>query len=106
MAIGLLPRLFSLSRSRCSKGGFGLWLGDKGIVNSKMSTSTYILIGYGPTPPSFSLNSGRKHSREDIKLVEELLLGFLAGAASKTLQLGLLAGVVAETLILSLRHLE
>jgi hypothetical protein len=28
----------SLSRLRCSEGGFGLWLGDKGIVNGKMST--------------------------------------------------------------------
>jgi hypothetical protein len=27
-----------LSRLRCSKGGFGLWLGDKGIVNGKAST--------------------------------------------------------------------
>jgi hypothetical protein len=65
-----------MSRLRCLEGGFGLWLGDKGIVNGKMSTSTYILIGYGPTPPSFSLTARRKHSREDIKLVEELSLGF------------------------------
>jgi hypothetical protein len=53
----------SLSRLRCSEGGSGLWLGDKGIFNGKTSTSTYILTGYGPTPPSFSLNAGRKHSR-------------------------------------------
>jgi hypothetical protein len=88
------------------EGGFGLWLGDKGIVNGKTSTSTYILTGYGPTPPSFSLTVGRKHSRKDIKLVEELLLGFLVGATTIALPLGLLAGAVAETLILSLRHLK
>jgi hypothetical protein len=40
-----------LSRLRCSEGGFGLWLGDKGIVNGKTSTSTYILT----TPSSFGL---------------------------------------------------
>ena len=40
----LLPGFFSLSRSRCSEGGFGLWLGDKGIVNAKMSTNLLILI--------------------------------------------------------------
>jgi hypothetical protein len=57
------------------------------------------------TPPSFSLTVGRKHSRKDIKLVEELSLGFLAGAVTIALPLGLLAGAVAETLILSLRHL-
>jgi hypothetical protein len=81
-------------------------LGDKGIVNGKMSTSTYILTGYGPTPPSFNLTAGSKHSHEDIKLVEELSLGFLEGAVTKELQLGLLAGAVAETLILLLRHLK
>jgi hypothetical protein len=32
-----------MSRLRCSEGGFGLWLGDKGIANGKTSTSTYIL---------------------------------------------------------------
>jgi hypothetical protein len=51
LAIELLPGFFSLSRSRCSEGGFGLWLGDKGIVNGKTSTILHILIGYGPTPP-------------------------------------------------------
>ena len=35
---------------------------------------------YGPTPPSFSLTTGREHSHKDTKLVEELLLGFLARA--------------------------
>jgi hypothetical protein len=34
-----------MSRLRCSEGGFGLWLGEKGIFNGKMSTSTYILTG-------------------------------------------------------------
>jgi hypothetical protein len=53
---------------------------------------------------SFSLTAGRKHSRKDIKLVEELSLGFLAGTNTITLSLGLLAGAVAKTLILSLRH--
>jgi hypothetical protein len=62
--------------------------------------------GYGPTPPSFSLTARRKHSQNDIKLVEELSLGFLAGAVTIALSLGLLAGAVAETLILSLRHLK
>jgi hypothetical protein len=28
----------SQSSLRCSEGGFGLWLGDKGIVNGKTST--------------------------------------------------------------------
>jgi hypothetical protein len=32
-----------LSRSRCSEGGFSLWLGDKGIVNGKTSTIHHIL---------------------------------------------------------------
>jgi hypothetical protein len=32
-----------LSRSRCSEGGFDLWLGDKGIVNGKTSTILHIL---------------------------------------------------------------
>jgi hypothetical protein len=35
----------SLSRSRCSEGGFGL-LGEKGIVNGKTSTIFYILTLY------------------------------------------------------------
>jgi hypothetical protein len=78
---------------------------DKGIVNGETSTSTYILTGYGLTPPSFSLTPGRKHSREDIKLIEELPLGFLERAVTIALPLGLLAGVVAETLILLLSHL-
>jgi hypothetical protein len=26
------------SRLRCSEGGFGLWLGDEGIINGKMNT--------------------------------------------------------------------
>ena len=82
-----------MSRLRCSKGGFGLWLGDNSIVNGKTSTILHILTGYGPTPPSFILTVGRKHSQKDIKLVEALSLGLLAGA-------------VAETLILSLRHLK
>jgi hypothetical protein len=30
------------SRLRCSKGGFGLWLGDEGIVNGKTSTPSSI----------------------------------------------------------------
>jgi hypothetical protein len=81
-------------------------LGDKGIVNEKMSTSTYILTGYGTTPPSFSLTAGRKHSCKDVKLSEELLLRFLEGAITIALSLGLLTGAVAETLILSLRHLK
>jgi hypothetical protein len=96
-----------MSRLRCSEGGFGLWLGDnRDIVNGKMSTNLHILTGYGPTPPSFSLIAGRKHSRKDIKLVEELPLGFLAGAVTIALPLGLLAGAVAETLNLLLRHLK
>jgi hypothetical protein len=37
-------RYSSLSRSRCSEGCFGLWLGDKGIVNGKTSTIFHILI--------------------------------------------------------------
>jgi hypothetical protein len=62
-----------------------------------MSTSN-ILIGYGPTPPSFSLIIGREISHKDTKLIEELSLGFLAGAITKALLLGLLVGAVAETL--------
>jgi hypothetical protein len=84
-----------------------------------MSTIHHILTGYGPTPPSFHLTTGREHSHKDIKLVEELSLGFLAEAVSKALSLGflaeavskalslgLLASAVAETLTLSLRHLK
>jgi hypothetical protein len=71
-----------------------------------MSTFIHILTGYGPTPPSFNLTAGRKHSRKDIKLVEELSLGFLAGAITIALLLGLLASAVAKILILSLRHLK
>jgi hypothetical protein len=79
---------------------------EKGVVNGKMSTSTYIITVYGPTPPSFSLTAGRKHSCKDIKLIEELSLGFLARAVTIALPLGLPTGVVAETLILLLRHLK
>jgi hypothetical protein len=32
----------SQSRLRCSEGGFGLWLGDEGIVNGKTSTPSSI----------------------------------------------------------------
>jgi hypothetical protein len=71
-----------------------------------MSTIFHILAGYGPTPPSFSLTAGRKHSHKDIELVEELSLGFLAGAFTIALSLGLLAGAVAKNLILLLRHLK
>jgi hypothetical protein len=95
-----------MSRLRCSKGGFCLWLGDNSIINGKTSKIFHILTGYGPTPPSFSLTVGRKHSHKDIELVEELSLGFLAGAVTKALQLGLLAGAVVETLILLLMHLK
>jgi hypothetical protein len=76
------------------------------IVILSMVKRAHILTGYGPTPPSFSLTTGREHSHKDIKLVEELSLGFLAGAVTKALSLGLLAGAVAETLTLSLRHLK
>ena len=79
--------------------GFDLWLADNSdIVNGKMRTIFYILTGYGSTPLSFSLSIGRKHSHKNIELAEELSLGLLAGATSKTLPLGLLAGAVAETL--------
>jgi hypothetical protein len=85
------------------EGGFGLWLGDNSdIVNRKTSTFFHILTGYGPTPPSLSLNVGSKHSHYDIDIVEELLLGLLAGLASKTLSLGLLAGLASKTLSLGL----
>jgi hypothetical protein len=47
-----------------------------------------------------------KHSHKDIKLIEELSLGFLAGAVTIALLLGLLAGAVEETLIILLRHLK
>jgi hypothetical protein len=53
------------------------------------------MTGYGPTPPSFSLTTGREHRHKDIKLVEELSLGFLEGAVTKALSLWLLAGAVA-----------
>jgi hypothetical protein len=42
----MLQGFFSLSRSTCSDGGFGLWLGDKGIVNGKTSTILHILTLY------------------------------------------------------------
>jgi hypothetical protein len=47
------------------------------------------------TSPSFSLNTRRKNSHKDTKLVEELSLGFLIGAVTKELPLGLLEGAVA-----------
>jgi hypothetical protein len=62
-----------------------------------MSTPTF-LIGYGPTPPSFCLTTRRNLSHKVIKLFEELLLGFLAGAVTEALPLGLLVGAVAKTL--------
>jgi hypothetical protein len=62
-----------------------------------MSTPN-ILTGYGPTPPSFIITIGRKLIHKVINLLEELLLGFIAGAVTKALPLGLLVGVVAETL--------
>ena len=69
----------------CSEGGFSIWLGDNSdIVDGKTSTSIHIITGYGPTPPSFSLIIGRKNSHKDIKLIEELSLGFLAGAITKS----------------------
>jgi hypothetical protein len=43
-------------------------------------------------PPSVSLTTGRNLSHKIIKLVEELSLGFLAGAVIEALSLGLLAG--------------
>ena len=76
------------------------------IVYGKISTIHHILIGYGPTPPSFSLTTRREHSHKDINLIEEQLLGFLEGPITKALSLGLLAGAVVETLILPLRHLK
>jgi hypothetical protein len=69
-----------------------------------MSTPTF-LIGYGPTPPSFSLTIGRKLSHKVIRLVEELPLGFLAGVVTEALQLGLLAGPLAKTLKTLAQHL-
>ena len=82
-------------------------MGDnRDIVNGKMITILHILTGYGPTPPSFSLTTGRKHSHKDIKLIEELSLGFLAGAITEALPLWLLASAIIETLILLLRNLK
>jgi hypothetical protein len=82
-------------------------LGDNSdIVDGKMSTIDHILTVYGPTPPSFSLTTGRENSHKDTKLVEELSLGFLAEAVTKALPLGLLVGAVAKTLTLSLRNLK
>jgi hypothetical protein len=60
-----------------------------------MSTPIF-LRGYGTTPPSVSLTTGRKLIHNIIKLVEELSLGFLAGAVTEALSLGLLAGVAAN----------
>jgi hypothetical protein len=62
-----------------------------------MSTPTF-LTDYRLTPPSFSLNTGRKLSHKVIKLVEEFSLGFLVGAVTEALSIGLLAGAVAKTL--------
>ena len=59
-----------------------------------MSTP-FILTSYGPTLSSENLTTERKHIHKDIKLIEELPLGFLAGAVTKALPLGLLAGAVA-----------
>jgi hypothetical protein len=60
-----------------------------------MSTPIF-LTSYGPTPPSVSLTTGRKLSHKIIKLVEELPLGFLAGAVIEVLSLRLLAGASAN----------
>jgi hypothetical protein len=60
-----------------------------------MSTPTF-LTGYGPTPPSVSLTTGRKLIHKIINLVEELSLGFLVGAVTEALSLGLLAGAAAN----------
>ena len=60
-----------------------------------MSTPTF-LIGYGPTPPSLSLTTGRKLSHKVIKLIEELQLGFLVGVVTKALSLELLSSAVAK----------
>jgi hypothetical protein len=67
-----------------------------------MRTLTF-LTGYGPTPPSFSLTTRRKLSHINIiKLVEELLLGFLAGEIIEALSLRLLTCAVTEALSLGL----
>jgi hypothetical protein len=57
---------------------------------------SYILTGYGTTPPLVSLTTGRKLSHKVIKLVEELSLGFLAGEITEALPRGLLAGATAN----------
>jgi hypothetical protein len=41
-SLGFTSGGISQSRLRCSEGGFGLWLGDEGIVNGKMSTPSSI----------------------------------------------------------------
>jgi hypothetical protein len=63
-----------------------------------LNKTSNIVTGYGPTPPSFGITTGRKIIHKVIKLVEELPLGLLAGAVTKALPLGLLAAAVAETL--------
>ena len=60
-----------------------------------MNTPTF-LTGYGTTPPSFSLTTGRKLRHKVIKLIEELPLGFLAGAVTEALSLGLLLGAAVH----------
>jgi hypothetical protein len=60
-----------------------------------MSTPTF-LTGYEPTPPSVSLTTGRKLSHNIIKLIEEILLGFLVGETTEALPLGLLAGATTN----------
>jgi hypothetical protein len=41
-SLGFASRGILKSRLRCSEGGFGLWLGDEGIVNGKMRTPSSI----------------------------------------------------------------
>jgi hypothetical protein len=74
-----------------------LWLGDNtSILSMVKPTHPFFLTGYGPTPPSVSLTTGRKLSHKIIKLIEESLLRFLAGVVTEALSLGLLAGAIAN----------
>jgi hypothetical protein len=79
--LAIYPTVFfwndSLSRLRCSEGGFDLWLGDNSdIVDGKTSTSIHILtdsgaskhmIGYKGSLP----NLIHKDSRHNVKLSDD-----------------------------------
>jgi hypothetical protein len=73
------------SRLRCLDGGFDLWLGDEGIVVVKRAHHHIYSNRLWAHTPSVSLKRWNERYPLDIELVEELSLGSLARAASKSI---------------------